>query len=83
MKLVKFLMKLANESVVVETKNDTKIHGTVVGVDMSMNIHLKNVKVTYRHRTPVNMDHLTIPELKFVLSARIQKARFLDVAELG
>ena len=45
MKLVKFLMKLANETVVVETKHDTGVSGTIVGVDMSMNIHLKNAKV--------------------------------------
>lgn len=60
MKLVKFLMKLANESVVVETKNDTKVHGTVVGCDMSMNIHLKNVKITYKHKQPISLDHLTM-----------------------
>lgn len=60
MKLVKFLMKLANETVHVETKNDTKVHGTIVGVDMQMNIHLKNVKITYRSKQPVSMQFLTL-----------------------
>ena len=46
MKLVIFLRKLANESVTVETKHGTAVKGTVIGVDMQMNIHMKNVKVT-------------------------------------
>lgn len=60
MKLVRFLMRLANESVVVELKNGTVVQGTVVGVDMAMNTHLKSVKVTVKGRTPVKVDHLTI-----------------------
>jgi small nuclear ribonucleoprotein D1 len=34
--------------VTVELKNGTVIHGTVNGVDMSMNTHLKKVKVTVK-----------------------------------
>lgn len=45
MKLVRFLMKMNNETVTVELKNGTTVHGTVGGVDVSMNTHLKNVKV--------------------------------------
>ena len=46
MKLVKFLQKLNREAVTIELKNGTAIQGTVVGVDASMNCHLKKVKVT-------------------------------------
>lgn len=45
MKLVRFLMKMNNETVTVELKNGTTVHGTVSSVDVSMNTHLKNVKV--------------------------------------
>ncbi len=60
MKLVRFLMKLSNESVTIELKNASVISGTVSGVDMQMNIHMKNVKVTLRGKNPTPMDHLTI-----------------------
>lgn len=46
MKLVRFLMKMNNETVTVELKNGTTVHGTVASVDVSMNTHLKNVKVS-------------------------------------
>mmetsp|Transcript_19771 Transcript_19771/g.74748 ORF Transcript_19771/g.74748 Transcript_19771/m.74748 type:complete len:85 (+) Transcript_19771:56-310(+) len=45
MKLVRFLMKLTNETVTVELKNGTTCRGTVTGVDISMNTFLRNVKV--------------------------------------
>eukprot|EP01054_Gregarina_sp_Poly1_P004773 Gregarina_sp_Poly_1__4772@NODE_2546_length_2001_cov_83_612720_g1617_i0_p2_GENE_NODE_2546_length_2001_cov_83_612720_g1617_i0NODE_2546_length_2001_cov_83_612720_g1617_i0_p2_ORF_typecomplete_len126_score16_26LSM/PF01423_22/7e14SMATX/PF14438_6/5_2e05DUF2642/PF10842_8/0_0032DUF2642/PF10842_8/8_6e02Hfq/PF17209_3/0_14_NODE_2546_length_2001_cov_83_612720_g1617_i014941871 len=60
MKLVRFLMRLVNETVVVELKNGTVIQGIVVGVDISMNTHLKSVKMTVKGRNPVSVDHLTI-----------------------
>eukprot|EP01056_Protomagalhaensia_sp_Gyna25_P001563 Protomagalhaensia_sp_Gyna_25__1562@NODE_1803_length_1524_cov_194_569697_g1480_i0_p2_GENE_NODE_1803_length_1524_cov_194_569697_g1480_i0NODE_1803_length_1524_cov_194_569697_g1480_i0_p2_ORF_typecomplete_len127_score13_84LSM/PF01423_22/1_5e13SMATX/PF14438_6/0_00073DUF2642/PF10842_8/0_0046DUF2642/PF10842_8/1_4e03Arrestin_N/PF00339_29/0_05Hfq/PF17209_3/0_14_NODE_1803_length_1524_cov_194_569697_g1480_i010791459 len=60
MKLVRFLMRLVNESVVVELKNGTVIQGVVVGVDISMNTHLKSVKMTVKGRNPVSVDHLTV-----------------------
>ena len=88
MKLVRFLMKLNNETVVIELKNGTVVVGTVTGkykhvyidflsliflsfsltytlslftgVDMSMNTHLKAVKLTVKGREAVALDHLTI-----------------------
>ncbi|CAE8598459.1 unnamed protein product, partial [Polarella glacialis] len=59
-RLVRFLMKLSNESVVVELKNSTVVQGTITGVDMSMNAHMKNIKFTVKGKPPVSMDHLTI-----------------------
>jgi len=60
MKLVRFLMKLNNESVVIELKNGTVVSGTVTGVDVSMNTHMKAVKLTVKGREAVSLDHLTI-----------------------
>merc|ERR1712166_454365 len=60
MKLVRFLMKLNNESVVIELKNGTVVSGTVTGVDVSMNTHLKAVKMTVKGREAQTIDQLTI-----------------------
>ena len=60
MKLVKFLMKLVNQKVTIELKNGTVVTGNITGVDISMNTHLKTVKMTLKGHDPVTLDHLTI-----------------------
>ena len=70
MKLVRFLMKLNNETVTIELKNGTIVVGTVtgncpifkcfIGVDVSMNTHLKAVKLTVKGRETIALDHITI-----------------------
>ncbi len=60
MKLVKFLQKLNREQVTIELKNGTVISGTVVGVDATMNAHLKKAKMTVRGKNPVSYPTLSV-----------------------
>uniref|UniRef100_M8BSA4 Small nuclear ribonucleoprotein Sm D1 n=1 Tax=Aegilops tauschii TaxID=37682 RepID=M8BSA4_AEGTA len=56
----RFLMKLNNETVTIELKNGTTVHGTITGVDISMNTHLKTVKLTMKGKNPVTLDHISV-----------------------
>lgn len=60
MKLIRFLMKLNQETVSIELKNGTVVHGTISGVDVAMNTHLKAVKMTVRNREPQQLDSISI-----------------------
>lgn len=60
MKLVRFLMKLKNETVTIELKNGTIVVGSVYGVDIKMNTFLQNVKMTVKDKDPISLDQLTL-----------------------
>jgi len=53
-------MKLNNESVTVQLKNGSVVNGTITGVDMQMNTHLKTVKLTARNKETTPLDSLSI-----------------------
>ncbi|KAK3366940.1 small nuclear ribonucleoprotein Sm D1 [Lasiosphaeria ovina] len=60
MKLVRFLMKCANETVTIELKNGTIIHGTITSVSPQMNTALRNVKMTVRGQETLTLDSMNI-----------------------
>jgi small nuclear ribonucleoprotein D1 len=53
-------MKLTHESVTIALKNGSNVFGTVIGVDMSMNTHLKSAKLTPKNGEPIALDFITI-----------------------
>ncbi len=74
MKLVRFLMKLTHESVTIALKNGSNVFGTVIGVDMSMNTHLKSAKLTPKNGEPISLDFITIRGLFY----KRKQNQFLD-----
>ncbi|KAM0564473.1 hypothetical protein ACHAPJ_000687 [Fusarium lateritium] len=60
MKLVRFLMKCANETVTIELKNGTIVHGTISSVSPQMNTALRTVKMTIKGQEPISLDTMNI-----------------------
>ncbi|CAL5224865.1 g7623 [Coccomyxa viridis] len=58
--LVRFLMKLTNETVQIELKNGTIVQGTITGVDIAMNTHLKNVKLILKGQSAQPLDSMSV-----------------------
>ena len=53
-------MKLTKEVVTVELKNGATAHGTLIAVDVHMNMHLKNVKWQAAGRDAVHLDAVAV-----------------------
>ncbi|KAA8644216.1 mRNA splicing protein SMD1 [Aspergillus tanneri] len=60
MKLVRFLMKCTNETVTIELKNGTILHGTITSISPQMNTALRTVKMTPKGRDPISLDTINI-----------------------
>jgi len=60
MKLVRFLMKLTNETIQIELKNQTIIQGTIISVSPNMNIILKKIKMIIKNRDVQFFDYINI-----------------------
>ncbi|KAL8763315.1 MAG: hypothetical protein Q9184_000871 [Pyrenodesmia sp. 2 TL-2023] len=56
----RFLMKCANETVTIELKNGTILHGTITSVSPQMNTALRAVKMTQKGRDPISLDTINI-----------------------
>lgn len=53
-------MKITNETVTIELKNGTIIHGTVTSVAPTMNTALRNVKMTPKYQDTISLDTMNI-----------------------
>ena len=60
MQLVRFLMQLSHQTVTMELKNGAQVHGTITGVDVAMNTHLRAVKMTMKNGDAVNLETISI-----------------------
>lgn len=54
-------MKLTKEpGILIELKNGSVIKGEILGIDMAMNTHMRNVILTVKGKNPVKLEQLTI-----------------------
>lgn len=60
MQLIRFLKKLSHTTVTLRLKNGSSVSGTIVGVDMSMNTHLKTAKLMSKDGENISFDDITI-----------------------
>ncbi|KAF2738258.1 Sm-like ribonucleoprotein [Polyplosphaeria fusca] len=60
MKLVRFLMKCQNETVTIELKNGSIVHGTIASVSPKMNCAMRAVKLTAKGRDTTPLDAMTV-----------------------
>ncbi|KAK5135038.1 mRNA splicing protein smd1 [Meristemomyces frigidus] len=60
MKLVRFLMKCTNETVTIELKTGTIIHGTIASVSPQMNTNLRTAKMTPKGGEQISLDHISV-----------------------
>merc|ERR1711904_412370 len=59
-RIVRFLMKLTSETVQIELKNGATVQGTIVGVDLAMNTHVKALKLISKTADILKADQMTI-----------------------
>ncbi|RMY92191.1 hypothetical protein D0861_02662 [Hortaea werneckii] len=60
MKLVRFLMKCTNETVTIELKTGTIVHGTIASVSPQMNTNLRTAKMTPKGGSQISLDQISI-----------------------
>ncbi|ORY78215.1 hypothetical protein BCR37DRAFT_403451 [Protomyces lactucae-debilis] len=78
MKLVRFLMKLTNETVTLSLKNGSTVTGTITSVDMQMNTHLKHVKLQQaRDSTGAQPDLMSLD----TMSVRGNNIRYFELPD--
>ena len=53
-------MKLVNQKETIVLKNGKVVTNNITGIDISMNTHLKTVKMTLKRHDPILLEHLTI-----------------------
>ena len=55
-----FFKTLIDHEVTVELKNGTLVTGTIMGVDVAMNTHLRAVKMIQKNKEPISLDTLSV-----------------------
>ncbi|RMY40663.1 hypothetical protein D0864_16250, partial [Hortaea werneckii] len=56
----RFLMKCTNETVTIELKTGTIVHGTIASVSPQMNTNLRTAKMTPKGGSQISLDQISI-----------------------